>query len=87
MGEPHFQPQECTTTLYHSKEVKIRHKSDKNSLVKYEKATESVAFSKQFLAEGVGIEPTHGFDPVYGLAIRCITILPALRRSFLSNER
>ena len=44
------------------------------------KATESVAFSKKFLAEGVGIEPTHGCYPVYGLAIRCITILPALRR-------
>ena len=32
------------------------------------------------MAEGVGIEPTHGCYPVYGLAIRCITILPALRR-------
>ncbi len=32
------------------------------------------------MAEGVGVEPTHGFNPVYGLAIRCITVLPALRR-------
>lgn len=32
------------------------------------------------MAEDVGIEPTHGFNPVYGLAIRCITILPVLRR-------
>ena len=31
------------------------------------------------MAEDVGIEPTHGFNPVYGLAIRCITILPTLR--------
>ena len=31
------------------------------------------------MAESVGIEPTHGFNPVYGLAIRCITILPTLR--------
>ncbi len=31
------------------------------------------------MAEDVGIEPTHGFNPVYGLAIRCITILPVLR--------
>ena len=41
------------------------------------------------MAEGVGIEPTHGFDPVYGLAIRCITILPALRRCvfFLTKDK
>ncbi len=38
------------------------------------------------MAEGVGVEPTHGFNPVYGLAIRCITVLPALRRDFCSSE-
>lgn len=32
------------------------------------------------LAEGLGVEPSHRFDPVYGLAIRCITVLPALQR-------
>ncbi len=37
-------------------------------------------FGALFLAEDVGVEPTHGFNPVYGLAIRCITVLPILRR-------
>ena len=32
------------------------------------------------LAEDVGVEPTHGYNTVYGLAIRCITVLPVLRR-------
>ena len=31
-----------------------------------------------FLAETVGIEPTHLLSQVYGLAIRCITSLPNL---------
>gem|GEM_PF-5211372 len=33
------------------------------------------------MAEGLGVEPSHRYDPVYGLAIRCITVLPALRKT------
>ena len=32
-----------------------------------------------YLAEGVGVEPTQQFNPLYGLAIRCLTVRPALR--------
>jgi len=31
------------------------------------------------LVEGVGVEPTDRVTTVYGLAIRCITVLPAFR--------
>ena len=32
--------------------------------------------------EGVGVEPTDRITTVYGLAIRCITVLPAFRQCY-----
>ena len=44
------------------------------------------------MAESLGVEPSDRITTVYGLAIRCITVLPALdillysRRTFASNK-
>jgi hypothetical protein len=38
--------------------------------------------SQLILAEDQGVEPCQPFKGLYGLAIRCITVLPALRNSW-----
>lgn len=39
------------------------------------------------MAEDVGVEPTDGYNTVYGLANRCLTVRPVLRRAPSNNER
>lgn len=39
------------------------------------------------MAEDVGVEPTDSYNTVYGLANRCLTVRPVLRRIPSNNER
>lgn len=39
------------------------------------------------MAEDVGVEPTDSYNTVYGLANRCLTVRPVLRREDSNNER